>query len=272
MSKVKRVKIGIVGCGAIGGGVAAYIDKNLKSSAVVYALADKDILAAKRLQKKLQSAPKIYDTITLVKKVDLVIETASASAAGFLLKKVIIYRKDLIILSVGALIDKASLLKEAARAKINIYVSSGAISGVDGLGALSMGKIKKVSLTTSKPPLGLIGADYLKKKRIDLTGLKKEKVVFRGGVKEAIRHFPQNINVAAVISLASAFKRVEVCIKADPRLKRNVHHIAVDSEEAKLNIKVENIPSKSNPKTSALAILSTQQLLKKIFSSLKIGS
>jgi len=272
MLKNKIVKIGIVGCGVIGSGVASYIDKKLTFAASVCGLADKDNKAARGLQKKLRSAPKIYDTVALVKKVDLVIETASSAAASFLLKKVVTYRKDLIILSVGALIDKASLLKKAAKEKINIYISSGAVSGIDGLGALSMGNIKKVSLTTSKPARGLIGADYLKKKKINLTNLKKERVVFRGSVKEAIKHFPKNINVAVAISLASAFKRVEVCIKADPKLKRNVHHIVVDSEEAKLSIKVENIPSKTNPKTSALAILSTQQLLKKIFFPLKIGS
>jgi len=272
MLKSKRVKIGIVGCGAIGGGAASYIDKKLSSSAFVYALADKDTKAARNLQKRLGSAPKIYDIVTLIKKVDLVIETASDAAASFLLKKVITHHKDLMILSVGALINKVFLLKEAVKREINIYVPSGAVSGIDGIGALSMGNIKRVSLTTSKPPRGLIGVDYLKKKRIDLTNLKKEKIVFRGGVKEAIKHFPKNINVAVAISLASAFKKVEVCIKADPKLKRNVHHIVVDSEEAKLSIRVESTPSKTNPKTSALAILSTQQLLRKIFSPLKIGS
>jgi len=272
MSKNKQIKIGIVGCGSIGGEVASYIDKKLLSSAVVYALADEDDKAAVKLQKKLSSAPKVCSTVALVKGVDLVIETASAAAANFLLKKVITYGKDLMILSVGALINKASLLKEAAKKGIKIYVPSGAVLGIDGIGALSMGTIKKVSLTTSKPPKGLIGADYLKKKKIDLTNLKKEKVVFKGDVGEAIKHFPKNINVAAAISLASGFKKVEVCIKADPKLKRNVHNITVDSKEAKLNIRVENIPSKANPKTSALAILSTQQLLKKIFSPVKIGS
>ena len=272
MLKSKRVKIGIVGCGSIGTGVARYIDKKLSFSAIVYALADEDIKVAMKLQKKISLGSKVLDTVTLVKEVDLVIETASVAAANFLLKQAIDYRKDLIILSVGALINKTSLLKEAAKKGIKIYIPSGAISGIDGIGALSMGKIKKISLTTSKPPRGLIGANYLKKKRINLVNLKKEKVVFKGSVTEAIKHFPKNINVAVAISLASAFKRVEVCIKADPKLKRNVHHIVVDSEEAKLSIKVENIPSKTNPKTSALAILSTQQLLKKIFFPLKIGS
>ncbi|MFA5338375.1 MAG: aspartate dehydrogenase domain-containing protein [Candidatus Omnitrophota bacterium] len=51
-----------------------------------------------------------------------------------------------------------------------------------------------------------------------------------------------------------------------------MHRIEVDTEEAKVSISVENVPSKTNPKTSTLAILSTQYLLKKIFSSFKIGS
>jgi len=272
MLKNKRVKIGIVGCGSIGGEVARYIDKKLSSSAIVYALADEDIKAAIKLQKKISLGPKVLDTVTLVKEVDLVIETASAVAANFILKQAINYRKDLMILSVGALINKTSLLKEAAKKGIKIYIPSGAIAGIDGIGALSMGKIKKISLTTSKPPQGLVGADYLKKKRINLVNLKKEKVVFKGSVSEAIKHFPKNINVAVAISLASAFKKVEVCIKADPKLKRNIHNIVVDSEEAKLRISVENMPSRTNPKTSALTILSTQQLLKKIFSPFKIGS
>lgn len=272
MSKTKIVKIGIVGCGSIGTGVALYIKKKLSSVAFVAALADKDDLAAKKLQKKLACKAKVYDAVTLVKKVDLVVEAASVTSASFLLKEVIAHKKDIVILSVGALINKASFFREAAEKGINIYVSSGAIAGVDCVGALGVGNIKKLSLTTSKPPKGLIGADYLKKKKIDLTSLKKEKIIFKGSVREAIQYFPKNINVAVTLLLASASKDVEVCIKADPKIKRNIHQIEIDAEEAKVSIKVSNRPSKSNPKTSALAILSTQQLLRKIFSPLKIGS
>ena len=96
--------------------------------------------------------------------------------------------------------------------------------------------------------------------------------MFKGGVSEAIKYFPQNINVAAILLLASSFKGVEVVIKADPKVKRNIHRIEINTEEAKISISVENVPSKVNPKTSTLAILSTQCLLKKIFSSFKIGS
>jgi aspartate dehydrogenase len=55
-------------------------------------------------------------------------------------------------------------------------------------------------------------------------------------------------------------------------VKRNTHRIEIDTGEARISINIENVPSKTNPKTSALAIHSTQYLLKKIFSSFKIGS
>ena len=272
MLKDKKIKIGIVGCGAIGEGVALFIDKNLKNNANLFALADTNKLVAKKLQKKIKSSPKICNTEQLIKQVDLVIEAASAQAATFILKKSLIYRKDVVILSIGALIKDIAILDEAKKKSINIFIPSGAICGVDALGALAKGKIKKITLTTSKPPIGLIGADYLIKQKINLKNLKKEKIVFRGTVKKAVKCFPKNINVAATLLLASSCNNIEVCIKANPKIKRNVHNIEIKSDQANISLNIENIPSKSNPKTSALAILSTQYLLDKIFSSFKIGS
>jgi len=102
--------------------------------------------------------------------------------------------------------------------------------------------------------------------------LKKETVVFKGGVKRAVKYFPKNINVAATLLLASCLKDISVCIKADPKLKRNIHNVRIEAEEANLTFSVENIPSVSNPKTSALTILSTQKLLEKICFSFCVGS
>lgn len=268
----KKVKIGIVGCGAIGEGVALFIDKRLKSKAKVCAFAELDINKAKKLKNKLKSNPKILDIDPLIKQSDLIIEVASQQAADYVLKKAVRLGKDVIILSMGALLKNRALLKKAEKLGSTIYIPSGAICGVDGLTALRLGNIKKVSLITSKPPRGLLGVEYFKKKGINLKGLKKKRVVFKGTVKEAIRNFPKNINVSVTLLLASNFKNVRVSIAADPHIRRNSHCIDIDAKEARLSINVENIPSKKNPKTSAITILSTQALLSKIFSSFKIGS
>ena len=268
---MSKTKIGIVGCGAIGEGAALFIEKELSSKASLCALADIDEKKAKALQKKLAFSPKISNIDDLLKSVDLAIETASVAAARYVLEKAIEFKKDVVILSVGALVEDPSLLKQAEKVGIKVYIPSGAICATDGLGALSLGKIKRLTLTTRKPPAGLIGAEYLKMKKISLNNLKKEKVVFEGEVEEAIKFFPKNINVAATLMLASSFKKVQICIKADPKVKRNIHRIEIEAKEGNLRAEVENVPSELNPKTSTLAILSTQYVLKKIFSSFKIG-
>jgi aspartate dehydrogenase len=274
-----KLKLGIVGCGAIAKGVSSFIEKELNTKIKITAVCDKNDAAAAAFRRNLRSKPLICDLPTLVQKVDLVVEAASVDAAKSVLAKAISLGKDVVVLSVGALVEDSSLLERADKKGVNIYVPSGAICGVDGIGALSLANIKKISLITSKPPVGLAGVEYLKKKRINLRKLRKAKVVFKGRVSEAIKFFPKNINVAATLLLAASYatdsrrsiNKVEVCIKADPGLKRNVHRIEIYAKEARVSIEVENVPSEINPKTSTLAILSTQYLLKKIFSSFKIG-
>lgn len=265
-------KIAIVGCGTIGEAAAVFIDKKLKDKAVVCGLSDIDNKKACRLAKKLTCRPKVYCLEDLVRKSDLVIEAASVSAAGLVLQAALDCKKDVVLMSSGGLISNCGLIKEFARKKLNIYLPSGAICGIDGLGAFSMGKIKAISIVTSKPSAGVKGADIIKKKKIDLERLKGPKTLFSGSVAQAIKHFPKNINVAATLLFASGFKKVKVSLRADPGLKNNVHKVTLLADEGKLSVEVENRPSKSNPRTSALAILSLEYFLKKMFSTLKIGS
>ena len=147
----------------------------MKNYAYVYGLAEEVCSSAKKFLKIINIPPKIRGITTLPKEADSIIETALIEAARFILSKMEIYRKDLLMVSVGALIDTPSIFEKA---KFNIYVPSGAICGADGLGALNKRNIKKISLITSKPPKGLIGAKYLKDKKIDLTDLKREKIIF----------------------------------------------------------------------------------------------
>ncbi len=277
---MQKLKLGLVGCGAIGEGIALFLDKELREKAYLWAICDKDLEKAELLTQRLSFSPRILPLKELIPAVDLVIEAASVEAAKLILKEAIKFRKDVFILSVGALIENSFFIQELEKRQINLYVPSGAICGIDGIGALSLAKIKRISLITTKPPASL-PAGYLEKKGISLAHLKKERLVFKGSVKEAIRYFPQNINVAATLLLASSDfgkkftlskKKIAVYIKVDPKIKRNLHRIEIYTDQAKIIMSVENLPSQMNPKTSALAILSSQYLLKKIFSSFKIGS
>ncbi|MBN2120906.1 MAG: DUF108 domain-containing protein [Candidatus Omnitrophica bacterium] len=270
----KPINLGIVGCGAIGKEVALFVDKNLTRKIKIAYLYDTNPHKSNLLKLSLKkSRPKITSHLdTLIENSTLIMETASFKIVKPLIKKAIRLEKDLIILSVGGLIGIESLLKKAQEKGIKLFIPSGAICGIDGILASFQGKIKECLLTTSKPPRGLKNAQYLKDKNINLDGIKKEKILFQGSAKEAFKRFPQNINVASTLLLASHYKNLRVCVKVNPKIKTNIHEIALKSKIGTINIKVENLPSKNNPKTSTLAIASTQALLKKICSNIKVGT
>jgi len=266
---MRKIKVGIVGCGAIGSNLAKFIEKLNKKRVVFYSICDLDKRKIKRLLPQLEGKPKIFDLEKTVKTCDLVIEAANINTAKEIINKALKFRKDLFILSTGVFIKYPHLLRKIEEKKINLYIPSGAIAGADGLSAVKYARIKRITLITSKSVDSLKEAPFFKDKKISLN---KKRILFKGKLKEAIKYFPQNINVSSTIFLASCFKNVEVVIKLDPKLKYNVHKIEIISDKAKINISVENTPSKINPKTSYLAILSSQALLEKIISQIKIGS
>lgn len=208
--------------------------------------------------------------------VDLLIESASQNAVRYIVPKALEARCDVMVLSVGALVDEALREKIFGLAKqnnCNLYFPSGAVAGIDGIISASAGEIYSVTLTTRKPPSGLVGAPYITCKGIELEKIKKETLIFEGPASEAVKAFPANVNVAATISLAGiGFERTKVKIIADPATSRNTHEITVEGEFGKLFTKVENLPSPDNPKTSYLAALSAISTLKKILNPVKIGT
>ena len=80
--------------------------------------------------------------------------------------------------------------KTAEEHNAKVYAPSGAIVGLDGIKAASIGKISEASLTTRKAPKSL-GRE-----------VEEEEVLFEGKASEAVEKFPVNINVAASLSIA----------------------------------------------------------------------
>ncbi len=148
-----------------------------------------------------------------------------------------------------------------------------ALCGIDALKAASVGKIGSVTLTTRKPPKGLEGAPYLKLKKIDLKAITKETTIFEGSARDAVKGFPANVNVSAVLSLAGiGAKKTMVRIVTSPAYKKNIHEVEIIGDAGRITARTENIPSKANPKTSALAIYSAIATLEEIAKSVRIGT
>jgi len=259
---------GIIGCGNIGTELALFINKENNFELSYLCDINNDNIV--QLQKKLnKNKPKVVDIEELIEESDLIIESASKDAVKGILRNKDLDKegKKLLIMSTGGIIENLNSFSKIKNCEI--YAPSGAIAGLDAIKSVS-GKIKSLTLTTIKPIKGVKDAPYIINNNINLDKLKNKKTVFEGNLKEAIEGFPQNINVAATLFLASKFEDIKIKIIADPDAKTNTHEISCEGNFGKITLKTENLPSK-NPKTSYLAVLSAMQTLRNIKDNKKIG-
>ncbi len=272
----KKLKIGIVGCGAIGGSLAKAIVDDFAKQAELVALYDKIPLKADDLSKRVSKKKNltVKDLEELISKTELVIEAASARSSWEIARQVLGKKRNIMIMSVGGVINRLKELKSlAGKNNSKVYIPSGAVCGIDALKAASLKKIKKVLLTTRKNPFSFKGNEYLASKGIDLSKIKKDTVLFQGSAKEAVKLFPQNINVASVLSIAGIGEnKTQVRIIACPSVSKNIHEVTIDSEAATIFTRAENVLHPLNPKTSFLAALSAVAVLKQILEPVKIGT
>ncbi len=258
---MKRKKVGIIGCGAIGRVIGEYLAEGKISHLKLDCAYDIDPKRLDSLTNKYQ-IKKAKNVDDVVKRVDLVVESANVSVVRELLIKCVEHRKDVLVISIGGLLDCQDLFPKAEKVGIKILAPSGAISGIDAVKAANVGKIKRITLTTYKPPKGLEGVNYIAQRGIDLTNIHEDTEVFYGTVREAVKNFPKNINVAATVSLAAGMpKDMFVRIVASPSLKNNIHELKVEGKHGTIITRTENVPSPKNPKTSFMAVLSALRKL-----------
>jgi len=254
------MKLGIIGCGAIGTDVALAADK-MKEIEKIY-LFDKKEDVAELLCSKMKKAT-VQHVNTFLADVDLVFEAASQEAVRQYALMVLEAEKDIIIMSIGSLFDD-SLLKKlettARKKQRKIYLPSGAVCGIDGVLAASIEELDNVTLVTTKPPASLGKS------------VETRTVVYRGNARNAVKLFPKNINVAACLSLAGVgFDKTNVEIVADPVETRISHKILAHGKFGRLRAEVENMPNPKNPQSSYMASLSAIATLHRVLDPIQIA-
>ena len=273
------LKVALIGCGAIGTALAQAIDKGRAGGAELVWLYDLKPEKSEALAKKLRSKPRMAKSVAEIyadKTVGMVIEAASQLAVEQYSIDVLRSGKDLMVMSVGAFADERLLegvRGVAEESGHRIYIPSGAVLGIDGVKAATVGGIKEAILTTRKPPDALIYSAYLSEHDIDLTRLKEPRVVFEGSAREAVKAFPESVNVAATLSLAGiGLDKTKVRIIADPSLDQNIHEIRVRGKAGEFVIEARNVPFPDTPQTSYLAALSAIRTLRGITEAVRIGT
>ncbi len=254
------MRLGIIGCGAIGTDVAKAAD-TMKDIEKIY-LHDSNPAAAMKLCSMMKKAT-IQPVEDFLKDVDVVFEAASQQAVSQYAAMVLAAGKDIIIMSIGSLFNDTLRKKLEDTARKNhrkIYLPSGAVCGIDGVLAASIEKLDSVTLVTTKPPASLGKS------------VEERTVIFKGNARDAVKQFPKNINVAACLSLAGVgFDETKVEIVADPVETRISHKILAHGRFGRLRAEVENMPNPNNPQSSYMASLSAIATLRRVLDPLQIA-
>ena len=207
---------------------------------------------------------------------DVVVEAASHEAVREHLVPLIETGIDVIVLSAGALVDdqlRSRAEAAAARSGALLYVPSGGIGGLDALKTACIAGVDEVSIQVGKPPAAWKGIPYVEQLGVDVLGLKQSRVLFEGTAREGVPYFPQNVNIAAILSMAGiGFDRTRLKVVADPALTHNTHTIRISGRSGRITIVLENVPAPENPKTAWLACYSALAALRSLATSTRYGT
>jgi aspartate dehydrogenase len=273
----KTLHVGLLGCGTIGGYVLDRLMEGKIQGAEVVVVCGRTEKSKGREKVRRYGLKWVTDPLAMLRgNVDAVLEGASHEALEEYGERILKAGVDLIPTSVGALVDRDLLkgLKEAARqGGSRLHVPSGGIGGLDALQAMIHGRVDEVTMTTRKPPVAWKDIPHVERMHLDLDNMKEPTLLYEGPARDCVKEFPQNINIAAALSLAGiGFDTTRIRIVADPTVTRNTHEIVCRGEAGRLSVTLENVPVPENPKTTYMACLSALAALRNVRSSYRVGT
>ncbi|MBQ5765939.1 MAG: DUF108 domain-containing protein [Burkholderiaceae bacterium] len=260
--------LAIIGCGALGKILARNLSRAVPNSYYITCVMAKTKAHAQALADEIDCAATTDIEQLLDYSPDIVVEIASHEAVHQYSERILESGADLIIVSVGALAenDFKDHLMEVARAhNRKIYVANGAIGGFDLMQTVSLMGAEEVTINTYKEPESLNGAPYLKGQVLPQD---HEEVIFEGDASEAIRGFPNNVNIAIATSLASRFPKTKVIIHSVPGLTENRHTIDLGCDHLHATISVRSFPNPEHPINSEATAFSVLAMLRNIASTI----
>ncbi|MDQ3718259.1 MAG: aspartate dehydrogenase [Thermoproteota archaeon] len=275
-----KKNVGLIGCGTIGTHLAMAIESRTIANASLVGVFDAIGNNAEILKSKLKSNPKVYSNFDSLidSSIDIIVEAASQEAVRKFGMPIIKANKDLMIMSVGALADTTFLrelleLAPMKEGRSKVYVPTGAIAGIDAIRSVK-DLLDSITLTTTKSPKSLAGAPFFATRKLNIDAITEVTEIYNGSAAEAVKLFPSNVNVAAVLSLAGlGADKTKVRVVVDPHTTTNQHEIVATGRFGSIKIAVNNVTAPGNPKTSFLAVLSAIECLRSICDdALKIGS
>ena len=273
VSNRRTCHVAVGGLGTVGFEVARRIDGGEIEGLTLSAVSARDHARARERMRGFRSPVDVVVAGELAECADIVVESAPAAVFREIAEPAVRAGKILVAISAGALLDHADLVDTARATGAQIVVPSGAVMGLDAVRGAAESGISSVTMITRKPPGGLAGAPYLVEHGIEVDGLDAPLKVFDGSAREAARGFPANVNVAVALGLAGIGpERTRLEIWADPGVTRNTHEIRLEAETVRFQLRIENVPSRENPRTGRSVAPSVVAALRRLVAPLVVGT
>lgn len=272
------VKLGILGCGNIGRFVMRNLDREEFRQFSLQVIAGRPTSEAALKDLAAQyGCGYTTDPMSLADRgLDVVLEAAKPAAVKEYAPTILRAGVSMVTMSVGAFAD-VEFMAEAQRAaeagNSRLLLPTGGIAGLDNLKAARLAGLEESVLTMTKAPQALAGAPYFELHPVDLLAIKEPTVVFEGTAAEAIKGFPQNVNVAVALSLATLGpEKTKLRVVCDPAATRIKVEIFARGAAGELKMEIINTPSPDNPRTSYQACLSALQTLRRFTDHVQLGT
>lgn len=271
------MRIGIIGGGTIARLFLEHIARGDLGDARVVGIVGRSAASRGKPLADEYSVPFHTDIAALIADApQVVVEAASHEAVRDHAERLLDAKIAVIVLSAGVMSDDAlrgRLEAAARRTGALLYVPSGGIGALDAIKAAVVAGVDEIGIRSSKPPRAWKGIPYVEKLGVDLDGLTEPFVLYDGPARAGVVHFPQNVNIAAVLSMAGiGFDRTRLTVVADPGINRNRHEIRASGVTGTISITLENVPAPDNPKTAWLACYSALAALKQFQSPIRYGT
>ncbi len=259
------LRVGLIGYGAIGQEVSRLVAERAATDMVIVGALVRHSTAPRPA-----GSPPIVSTLSglLAQQPHVIVEVAGQEGLREHGPGVLRAGVDLLFVSVGALAEQETLnnlLTAAQSGNSQAKVVSGAIGALDALSAASLGELRCVVHTMRRIPTSLLSSE-------EAARLTAPHEVFRGTARQAARQFPEFLNVAAAVALASkGLDQTEVRVIADPAVKHSIHEVLAEGTFGVLRFEIENAPMPLASRGARLVAMSVVRTLQQRRASLVIG-
>jgi aspartate dehydrogenase len=268
--EARAMRLGVIGYGAIGRAVVAAWQQAALGPRVELAA-----VLVRTPRAGVDDLPITHDPERfLAAQLDVVLECAGHQAVREHGVRCLEAGADLVLTSIGALVDEAQRAKLYAAAEASgrrLVIASAGIGALDILAAAAVGGLQRVLVTVRKDPSAWHGTEA--ETLCDLDALGAPFTLFEGSVREGAMRYPQNVNISAAAALAGiGLDRTRLVIVVDPALRRHVVEIEAEGAFGRFSFSEEVEPSAENPKTGTLVAMALIKTLRQLAARVVVGA